>query len=205
MNREVGNLMQLWKTKLALLDPTGSGCFEVAKDLGFLATDIISSISFGEPYQLLERTIRLVEEEGVRTSDQPFSFDLSQQARDTVAFLDVRVSMSLPCPSGVRLIIVDPRPQAVPISSPFPGMSINFHRATSSTFRKAERSITAFVAAKVDAGRIKVRDGLAESCLLDTILRKEMEDGLQLTQQELRDELLTFLIAVSPARSTPFL
>lgn len=82
--------------------------------------------------------------------------------------------------------------------TPLPRLVTALYRVTSSKFRRAEATLHGFVQGKVEAGRDRVRAGGAELCLLDNILKKELEDGgvQTLAWPELRDELLTLLLAV---------
>lgn len=65
--------------------------------------------------------------------------------------------------------------------------------------RRAERLVDSFLKSKIDAARVRDKAGGGEESLLDTILKKELEEGgSTLSDGDLRDELLTFLLAVCP-------
>lgn len=66
----------------------------------------------------------------------------------------------------------------------------------SPSYRAAKRTLYSFLDQQVEQSRARVLAG-AEQSLLDGVIAKEMGEATRLPVQELRDELVTFVIAVS--------
>lgn len=92
-------LFRLWDLKHSLvssssasldasLSLTQNDCFEVALDLNFTAQDIISTIAFGQGYNMLSDTIEEVEKEG-RRSDGSFPRKNNELADASRVFFQV--------------------------------------------------------------------------------------------------------------------
>lgn len=184
---------------MSLLHPSADGCFDVSKDLSFLATDIISSLALGRSFALLEGTTAVIEAEGVRKEGQPFSVATSElgDATSTLFAVSGAGLSKTHDPRWLTLSTFSRRLQAFPFQSAFPSLSIRIRRATDPAFRRIESTVNTFVREKVEASKARIQAGEAEICLLDNILKKEFEDGgVTMDPNDLRDELLLFFIAV---------
>ena len=97
---DVNTLIGLWKLKTSLLHPESDGCIEVERDLTSLSTDVLSGLVFGDGYQRLEGTIRVVEAEGIRDKGQGFSQFVSELAAAAEVVIAVRVLLDF-CKAGL--------------------------------------------------------------------------------------------------------
>lgn len=204
----IHELLSLWELKRTLL-ASSTEPIAVDKDLSFLAVDIISQLAFGQSYELLSGTTALVREQGPRAPGQAFGRKMSEIGEASALIFEVRRSpLPLNCFSQLAEVELR-RAQSLPAESIYPALSRFVQKLTTPRVRRAEAQLFAFLDGNIVEGRRRVRGGESVDGLLGSILEKEREDEVKtgaelMAVQEIRDEMITFLVAVGSLSLSPF-
>lgn len=91
--------------------------------------------------------------------------------------------------------------QSIPAVSPSPDKVHALYSFLSSTYRAARTTLHSFVDRQIADARVRARTGEGGRSLLDSVVAKELKEEDELDGVEMRDEVMNFLIAVSPSSS----
>ncbi|KAG9101805.1 hypothetical protein FRC06_002590 [Ceratobasidium sp. 370] len=184
---EANNLVHLWSRKL---DLAGEKAFEADTDLQLASLDAIVNITVGTSPRCIDTSFAALSASLSASTLGPNLVQFSQHNSLSLHSV-MRVMMQ-----GIERVR----------SSAFPALTARLFLWTSPSWRKAYNTLTTFfteeiVRARVREGEITmVRQGggLATDadCVLDMLLQREAREGTEkLSQRELLDELLTYVIA----------
>ncbi|KAG9082051.1 hypothetical protein FS749_007147 [Ceratobasidium sp. UAMH 11750] len=184
---EANNLVHLWSRKIAL---AGKKTFEADTDLQLASLDAIVNITIGTSPRCIDTAFAALPASLSASTLGPNLVQSSQ--RNSLSLHSVmRVMMH-----GIERVS----------SSAFPALTARLFLWTSPSWRKAYNTFTTFFTEEIVRARAREREvtitgqegGLATDadCVLDMLLQRESREGTEkLSQRELLDELLTYVIA----------
>ncbi|KAG8740106.1 hypothetical protein FRC10_004735 [Ceratobasidium sp. 414] len=180
------SLVDLWSRKLAL---AGEKAFDADTDLQLASLDSIVDITIGT---------------SPRCIDSAFASLQTSLSASTLGanLVDFSQHNSLSLHSVMRVMMQGIERVA---SSAFPALTARLFLWTSPSWRKSYNTFTTFFIEEITRARAREREvtitqqgsGLATDadCVLDMLLQREAREGTEkLSQQELLDELLTYVM-----------
>ncbi|KAG8702892.1 hypothetical protein FRC09_004478 [Ceratobasidium sp. 395] len=184
---EANNLVQLWDLKLALV---GERAFNADIDIHLASLDSIVNITLGTSPCCIGTAFASLPASLSSSAQNANFFQFSEHSSSSLHSV-MRVMMQ-----GIERVS----------SSTFPAMTARLFLWTSPSWRRAFNTFTAFFTKEIVRARDRENEVMKKKsesrlatdadCVLDMLLQREGREGSEkLTQQELLDELLTYVVA----------